>query len=189
VTARERELYVNRLASCARAGDEVAFAELARALAPMLYSEVGRIDVPGADRDDVGQEALLALYAAVLRYDGERAFGPLATTVVRRALVSMLRAALRGKHRPINDLRLEQRTEEGIELAELIADRGPGPFERVHEREQLRQITAAIGSLSALERRALAGTLEGRPYHDIGPAKAVDNALQRARKRLRKACA
>jgi RNA polymerase sigma factor (sigma-70 family) len=189
VSSEQRALYINRLARCAQGGNQVAFGQLARQLAPLLGFEAQRIDVPGAEREDVVQEALLALHLAVLRYDGERPFAPLASTVVRRQLATMLRTSLRGKHRPLNDLRLEQTNEDGVELGAVIADRRPSPFEQVQQREQLRQITTAIQRLSELERRALAGRIDGRRYVELGSAKTVDNALQRARRRLHKACA
>jgi|1185.fasta_scaffold88575_2 RNA polymerase sporulation-specific sigma factor len=188
VTEEQRALYIDRLAVCARDND-VAFAELARELEPMLRREARRITVPGAERDDVAQEALIALYVAVLAYDGERTFRPLATTVVRRRLASMLKTALRGKHRALNDLRLEQPVEQGEQLGDLLADRGPGPPELLDQRELLRRITLAARNLTPLERHALGGTLDGRAYRELGPQKTIDNALQRAQRRLREACA
>jgi RNA polymerase sporulation-specific sigma factor len=183
-----RELHLDRLARRAQDGDEAAFAELARSLTPLLRSEAQRIYVPGADRDDVAQEALVALHRAVLAYDGRRRFSALAITVIRRRLVSMLKAALRAKHQPLDDLRLEQTDEHGHQLGQWIADRAPGPFEQLQQREQLRQVAAAAGRLSELERRVLAGSLDGRSYAQLGPTKRVDNALQRARRHLREAC-
>jgi RNA polymerase sporulation-specific sigma factor len=181
-------LYVDRLARCARHND-VAFAALARALGSMLRREARRITVPGADRDDVAQEALLALYLAVLAYDGERAFAPLAVTVVRRRLAAILKAGLAGKHRALNDLRLEQTDAHGAPLADTLPDRRLGPFERAEQRERLGRITAAARCLTPLERHALAGLLAGASYEQLGPPKTIDNALQRARRRLREACA
>jgi RNA polymerase sporulation-specific sigma factor len=74
VSSEQCELFVNRLVECARNGNEVAFAELARTYRRLIGHEAQRIYLPGADREDVLQEALLALHAAVMSYDGEHSF-------------------------------------------------------------------------------------------------------------------
>ena len=72
----------------------------------------------------------------------------------------------------------------------MVADRSLGPHERVELREELQQLTAAASRLSELERHALGGFLSGIPYTQLGDeVKSVDNAIQRARRRLRRACA
>lgn len=191
VSYEQRDLFVNRLAECARGGNEIAFAQLARTLGPLIEHEARRIYVPGADRDDVVQEALLALHAAVMTYDGEHPFTAFARLVIRRQLVSMLKTALRRKHEPLSTgARFEQsKTEGGPRLGDVIADRAPGPYERAVPREQLERVTAAAGRLTELERRAIGGLLSGIPYDQLGSKKSIDNAVQPARKQLPKACA
>jgi RNA polymerase sporulation-specific sigma factor len=191
VSAEQQTLYVNRLAECARNGNELAFAQLARALGPLIGYEAQRIYVPGAEHEDVRQEALLALHAAVLSYDGERPFVAFARFVIRRQLATMLKTALRRKHQPLSmSRRLEQPGRDGVALGEVVADRSLGPHERAELREELGQLTAAASRLSEFERHALGGFLSGIPYTQLGDdVKSVDNAIQRARRRLRRACA
>ena len=105
VTTEQQTLYINRLAECARNGNELAFAQLARALGPLIGYESQRISVPGAERDDILQEALLALHAAVMSYDGEHPFTAFARFVIRRQLATMLKTALRRKHQPLSTSR------------------------------------------------------------------------------------
>jgi RNA polymerase sporulation-specific sigma factor len=191
VSPEQRELYINRLVECARNGNEVAFAQLARALGPLIGHEAQRIYVPGAEREDVLQEALLALHAAVMSYDGEHPFPAFARFVIRRQLATMLRAALRRKHQPLSaSRRFEQPGRNGVALGDAIADRTLSPHERAELREELQRLTAAASRLSGFERYALGGFLSGIPYTQLGDdVKSIDNAMQRARRRLRKACA
>src|SRR4051812_25673043 len=101
VSPQQRELFVTRLVACARDGNDIAFAQLARALGPLIGHEAQRIYVPGAEHEDVLQEALLALHAAVMSYDGEHPFTTFARFVIRRRLATMLKAALCRKHQPL----------------------------------------------------------------------------------------
>jgi RNA polymerase sporulation-specific sigma factor len=193
VSAEQRERFVDRLAECAQGGNEVAFEGLARLLAPVIRQEARRFyHVPGADRDDVLQEALLALYLAVRAWDPQQPFEPFARLVMRRRLGSVLKMALAGKHRLLAGPRLEQPVRvAGVEapLGEVIPSREAGPHERLEQREQLQRLAAAARRLTELERRAVGGTISGVPYAQLGNPKSIDNALQRARRRLREACA
>ncbi len=55
--------------------------------------------------------------------------------------------------------------------------------------EQLRSVVRALPSLTERERRALAGTLDGHSYAELGPIiggsrKAASHAADRARRKL-----
>jgi hypothetical protein len=102
----------------------------------------------------------------------------------------VLKAAQRRKHEPLSaGARFEEpTTRDGRSLGDVVADRAPGPYERAVQREQLALITAAAGRLTELERRAIGGVLSDTAYTELGPKKTIDNAVQRARRRLREAC-
>jgi RNA polymerase sporulation-specific sigma factor len=193
VSAELRERLVDRLAECARGGNGVAFEELVRTLGPVIGHEVRRVYyLPGADRDDVLQEALLGLYLALRAWDPQQRFEPFARLVMRRRLGSVLKMALAGKHRLLAGPRLEEPVRvAGVEapLGEVIPSREAGPHEQLEQREHLQQLAAAASRLTELERRAIGRTISGVPYDELGHPKSIDNALQRARRRLREACA
>jgi hypothetical protein len=107
-------------------------------------------------------------------------------------LGSVLKMALAGKDRLLAGPRLEEPVRvAGVEtpLGELIPSREAGPHERLERREQLQQLAVAASRLTDLERRAVGGIISGVPYAALGETKSIDNALQRARRRLREACA
>jgi RNA polymerase sporulation-specific sigma factor len=194
VTAEQRHLYVDRLARLAHAGNELAFDQLARTLAGFVTGEARRVYVPGADHDDVRQEALLALYEAVRAWDSQRQpFVPFARFVIRRQLATMIKTALRRKQQPLNTaLRFEALVADGgheLTLGDITPSLEPSPHERLVQREQLQRLTAAASRLSELERHALGGRLSGVPYVALGEQKTIDNAIQRARRRLREVAA
>lgn len=117
---------------------------------------------PGADREDVEQEAWLALERAKPESHA------LAKVVVHRHLIEQVRRETR--RRPQFSL-----------LTDTHAD--PVVLEEIAEqREQVRRIATAC--LSQSERRALVVMLNGEPYKGN---KSVDNALTRARRKLRQA--
>ncbi len=147
--------------------------------------------LPGSDRDDVRQEALIALWVAATdwRPDGGASFPTFARMVVRRRLDTCLKLATRRKHEPLNRAVTVALDPDGEPAA--IVDLLPHLHQvtdRVEGREQLAAVIRCIrDDLSAVERRAVVGIASGLSYVEIGPWKAVDNALARARRKLRAA--
>lgn len=127
-----------------------------------------RYYLPGQERQDVEQEALIGLWIAARGYQPERGpFKPWASTVIHRRLKTLVAQANCGKNRILT-----------------FADRDyEPPAIDMRAGERLGLIVAALDTLSELERRALANSLNGLP---IG-SKSADNALQRARTKLRQA--
>jgi len=143
--------------------------------------------LPGGDRDDVEQEAFIGLWEAARCYNGEIPFTAFASIVIHRRLNDALRRARRGKHGPLNtalrSIPLEEDSER-IDIGEAIPAWNTDADEILERRDEIRAMVGRLGSLTPLERRVLAGFLDGREYSEMGPTKSVDNALQRARKKL-----
>ena len=124
---------------------------------PYIESKIAGMSVPGMDRDDLRQEAYVALLSAVGSYDekvGSR-FSTYAIACINNRFADTVKAASR-------------QNEEYCDLRERI--------------ETL---------LSDKERRALRLWLRGYGYDEIGEIlgitpKSVGNALQRARRKLKK---
>ena len=149
-----------QLALC-RAGDEQAIAGLIARLMPVLRAAAARGVCPGLEFEDALQEGLIALFSAVKQFDESR-----------------------GKHAPLNH-------SVPMEQAEAQQDPGQSPERAVEASERLARTMAGIATrLSPMERRVLALFLDGQPYSAIAKRlgvqeKAVDNALQRVRAKLR----
>ncbi len=76
----------------ARAGDDLAFSELAQHYRKLIYGYMNRFGISGGDEDDYVQEALIGLLRAVRTFDESSAsFKTYASSCIRNALVGALR--------------------------------------------------------------------------------------------------
>lgn len=198
------------LAERVRDGDELAYAALLRRYRPLLrlHRALG-LYAPGLDDDDFAQVVRVAIWdaARTWRPGGADVDGFVHLIAVRR-LQAAVRAATRTKHRlladavPIDGLvpGTDDRT-----YAELLAGTADDPAETLAGRETLAVLAAALRSLSPLERAAFDASASGASDYDVQEllgrpttarwpdgrprAKTAENALQRARGKLRAALA
>ena len=147
----------------------------------------------GGDSEDLTQEGMLGLLYAIREFDVEKgaSFKTYAETCIRSRIQSAIRSASRKKHAPLND---------GLPLDdETLSDESQSPCARYYQRSPEEQvlaretekefITAYSRLLSKLEQQVLGLYLQGLSYHEMASvlerdAKAVDNAVQRIRKKL-----
>lgn len=181
----------------ARAGSDAALHRLL-----LRHQRIARVRArdyfaAGAEHEDLVQEGMIGLFEAVQEYDAAReaTFRTFAELCVSRHIVSAVRAAGRRKHGPLNGylpLHRPVRSPDGRERPweELVAARFADPAEQLLCAERLRELDRHVdAALSQFEIQVLALHLDGRGYRDIArvldrPAKAVDNALQRIRRKL-----
>lgn len=168
----------------AQAGDDRAFTVLVAMYEPLLRAQVAHFRLPWADAEDFSQEGLLGLLAAVRTFRPEKgvAFRTYASTCIRNRLFSALRrqAACGGEvavEQPPDGV--EPLREAALDPAAVVADR------ETAERyvQQLRE------RLSALEFAVFWRYIDGETRPAIAKAtglslKAVDNALQRVRRKM-----
>ena len=152
--------------------------------------------VLGADIDDVEQEGLIGLFKAARDFRPERgSFRGFADVCITRQLLTAIKGASRRKHQPLNRyVSLSGGpTVDGDEpeLDAYLDDRhAVDPADAVVSSEQVADLRVAIDELlSGLEVAVLGRFVEGRSYEEIGAdlgrqPKAVDNALQRIKRKL-----
>lgn len=148
--------------------------------------------LPGAELADLEQEALLGLWLACCDYQPELGpFGSFARMCARRRMVTALKAAQRFKHQPLTEAAREAVGPEGgpMPVLELLADPQADLAAQLLQREALRTLLRACDDLTQVERRAFFGIAQGRPYRELGSSKRIDNANQRAKRKLRRAMA
>jgi RNA polymerase sporulation-specific sigma factor len=192
------------LLCAAQREDRRAQEELLRRYEPLVRHTVWRLHLPcRCDRDDIAQEARLALLRAIRAWQPERGpFCAFAAHCVRTKTASAVSAARARKHQPLShalsldwciDSSPGRLHEEGVptySLATRIAAQGDDdPARAVLVREQLDAVRAAWPTLSEKERDVLAGVLDGRTYRQLAAEldctlKAIDGALRRARRKL-----
>ena len=154
--------------------------------------------IVGADSDDLFQEATFGFYKAVRDYDGVSSnFINFTELCVTRQVITAVKTANRYKHTALNDYlsfydRVPGAEDEEIDFRLRSALVSPGPLveELVGSKVALPGLVEFMRtSLSPLEIEALRGYLEGDTYKETaaklnGDSKRIDNALQRARRKI-----
>ena len=183
------------LCAMASAGNRVAEEHLV-----IRYSRLVRICarpyfLAGGDSEDLIQEGMLGLLSAIREYVPGRdaSFRTYAEVCIKRRLISAIRAAVRDKHAPLNNsVSFETPLFDGnTEHCLLSSDHTlRDPEELILDREALQERTDRLnGQLSGFEAKVLGLYLNGLSYSEIAvevdrSTKAVDNAVQRVRKKL-----
>ncbi len=145
----------------ARTGDGRAFEDLARPEERALYRHAARIVGPGADAEDVVQDALLSAWRAIASFEGTSFRAWLFRIVTNRAL-DRVRAR---KRRP--ELPLDPPADEDVVWAEPAAP-GPELAEIASSHEALVVVEEALRQIPEEQRAALLlRDVEGFPYEDI----------------------
>lgn len=149
----------------------------------------------GGETEDLIQEGMIGLFKAVQDYrsDKEVSFYHFAELCVNRQMYTAVEASQRKKHTPLNTyVSLDAGQEK--ESAYLESGNHPqtlNPETLFISQETVRLLLKQANErLSPMERQVLALYLEGMNYHQIAEhmgktPKAVDNALQRIRGKIR----
>ena len=140
--------------------------------------------LPEIQAEDAVQEVTFAFYSAIKNYDSEKSsFSTFATTCIKRAVISQIRKNNTKKVIP-------QELITSIEDVEITDSNSPESI--LIEIENYKALTETIIlELSDMEFNVFELFLEGKSYSDIAKSlsiteKAVDNALARIRKKLKK---
>lgn len=179
----------------AQAGDRAAAERLVERMRPAVKAISRRFFLPGAEHDDVIQAGLIGVFRGIRTYRpglSRDVHGYLAFCA-ERGIITALKEANRMKHRSLTEAVSLERTlvpgssfEQPATLHDLLPG-GADPADRMEQTENLRELVDLInGGLTGLERGSLLRVVNGEPYPD---EKTVDNAVQRARRKLRLAMA
>lgn len=185
----EQQARQNEWAVLARQGDEEAFVQLVQEIMPMIKRKAASFQGCGVEFDDLVQEGAVALLRAVSRYEADRdvPFAAFAILCAERQMITVMRAHSRQQdpdHAPVSLEGL------GKEVPSKTSD---NPEERLLMQERLRTVfNEADTKLSPLEKKVLVAYLDSVSYGTTAARlglspKTVDNAMQRIRRKLRKA--
>ena len=148
----------------------------------------------GGDSEDLTQEGMVGLIKAVREYDASKAasFRTFAEICIRSRLYSVLRAASRDKHIPLNQsVSLDTPFFDSNSFTSgtsHLAQRNPEEF--FIDREHTAALLAGVRKqLSEFEAKILGYYLDGLSCREIAelvgkPPKSVDNAVQRIRRKV-----
>lgn len=151
----------------------------------------------GADREDLIQEGRIGLFKAIRDFTPHSmgSFRSFATLCVTRQIISAVKGANRHKHCALNayvsmDGGASDGSDEALLREMMASDQTCSPELVILQREFESRVSGEMDrSLSRLERGVLREYLKGGSYRDIArqlgcKVKQVDNALQRAKKKL-----
>jgi RNA polymerase sigma-70 factor (ECF subfamily) len=163
----------------ARAGDDLAFAALARAVRPLVY-RWALVQCTDADvAEDIAQRVLLRMHNSLAGFRGEAAFTTWLYTLVRSAAADWRRgerrrAAMLQRHASGNE----------HELAGAVAD-------PAHDQALLQLVRRQLGSLPARQREVFdLVDLQGHAIQDVADMLSLADStarvhLMRARRSIR----
>ena len=181
-----------QLWQASRDGDAAALRCLIARYDRLAVSLCGGYHTAGMEREDLLQEAYLGLLKAIRSFQPEKGipFSAFAGLCMKRQLISAVRRQNTEKNRMFHDtVPLEE-----SEISSFPPDwQQTGPEAAVIlEEESRRMREQVIALLSPLEKETLQLYLKGFRYEEMAkklkcPEKSVDNALQRIRRKLRKA--
>lgn len=155
---------------------------------PLVHSRVNAFRHCGIEPDDLFQEGIIGLLNAVRSYRPE--CGASFETFAYTCITNRLRSAVTAAGRNIYAVSYDEWQNSEHPLSEE-PEGGADPQEIVAGREEMARWRQMVSQrLSDFERRAIGLFLNGYSYEEIAvvlhhPVKAVDNALQRARRKLR----
>jgi RNA polymerase sigma-70 factor (ECF subfamily) len=127
----------DELIARARAGDDGAFALLVDRYEGVVAATVVGMLGPGDEADDVGQETFIRFHRALHDFRGESS---LKTYLVHIAMNLSLNALKRRRRSLLRFVR-------GDEPLSNLAERRPGPLERLETRETRERVRAAVALL------------------------------------------
>jgi RNA polymerase sporulation-specific sigma factor len=182
----------------ARMGDARAAETLFARYRSLIEKQARTYFVAGADHDDVVQEGMMGLWKAIRDFNSDRLpkFAPFAELCVTRQIITAVKTATRHKHGPLNGyVSLNRSLEEdgGNTLLDFVADpHSVNPEELMLKPKFPKLVPEALRSeLTRLEMLVISLYLDSKTYDEIAHelicgTKAVDNALQRAKKKIKR---
>lgn len=174
------------LIRAAQAGDRQAADEIVRRYTGLAFSIGARFHIPGGDFEDVRQESLIGLLRALRAFNGTGSFFAFAGMCITRHLSTRIRQAQALKHEPLTRaMRVIVLENEEVDAPDAFTGpRAQDPHLTAVDNERIQQLIDGIKTLTPTEREVLLGFANGMSYRELGPKKRVDNAMQRAKKKL-----
>jgi len=191
-----------RLVRAAQRGDKRAEDELVRRYEPLVQHAVWRLRVPPwCEREDLAQEARVALVTAMREWRPERgAFPAFAQQCVKNKALLAVISTSRHKHQVLNfsvsieenfadDSSDQSRPPRLVDRLSASDDAETDPELHLVVREQIDSVLHALPTLTAPERAAMSAGLNAQTNEQVAKAldvtpKAASQAAYRARRKL-----
>lgn len=184
------------IVALAQNGDSDALIHLLETYKGLVRMKARGYFLIGADHEDIVQEGMIGLYKAVRDFRPERqaSFRAFSDLCIKRQIITAIKTATRQKHIPLNSYvslnRPVYEEDNDRTLLDVIEGKITNPEELyINQEEMVSMQTMIDEALSGFERQVLSAFLDGKSYQEIAlmlnrQIKAVDNALQRIKKKL-----
>ena len=181
------------------AGDSGAMDYLLNKYKNLVRSRARTLFLVGADKEDLIQEGMIGLYKAIRDFDVSKnvSFHNFAELCIHRQMYSAIKGSNTKKNQPLNNyisidsMEVSEDRENPLEqLLGLSFEKNKNPEQLVLDKEAANVLEyTLVGHLSDLEKQVLQFYMKDMNYNQIAAAlgkepKAVDNALQRIKKKL-----
>lgn len=176
----------DEILSCAQSGSNIHYERIIKKYRSAVEAIASKYKDSALDSEDLVQEGMIGLLAAIKSYRSDKgaSFATYSKICIDNSIQSALRKFNRQKDIPANSI-IEYREDD------LPAENGHASTEDiVIARESVSQLSEVLkNSLSDFENEVLRLHIVGCSYNEIAgrlrkTPKAIDNALQRARKKL-----
>ena len=167
----------------AKSGDQAAMNQIFDNYKGLIRSIANKFYLVGGDKDDLLQEGMVGLFYAVTNYDENKgSFPSFVQLCVARQIIDVVKRDNSDKNRPLKEhidiSALENTADEQTPLGNLLEKEFSAKVSEIMEEK-----------LTVSERQVIKLFAEGYSYEDIAEklnktSKAVDGAMQRARKKL-----
>ena len=181
------------------AGDSEAMDYLMNKYKNLVRSRARTLFLVGADKEDLIQEGMIGLYKAIRDYDvtKQASFQSFAELCITRQMYSAIKGSNTKKNQPLNNyisidsMEVSEDRENPVEqLLGINFEKNKNPEQLVIDKESADVLEyTLVGHLSEMEKQVLNFYMKDMNYSQIAAAlgkepKAVDNALQRIKKKL-----
>ncbi len=179
------------LISLIRCGDTIAMNVLLERYRTTVKQISHNLFLTNGDQEDLVQEGMLGVFSAINSYNGDSLFKTYVSTCIKRRIFSAIRSSKSYKNKPLEyylSLSVDSNNENDIKIAVNggILD----PEAQIIEEEAYDELSKKLHDvLSKKEEQVLLLYLDGYSYGEISErlnvsSKSVDNAIQRARKKI-----
>ena len=180
-------------------GDSEAMDYLMNKYKNLVRGRARTLFLVGADKEDLIQEGMIGLYKAIRDYDVLKnvSFRNFAELCISRQMYSAIKGSNTQKNQPLNNyisidsMEVSEDRENPMEqLMGINFEKNKNPEQLVLDKEAASVLEyTLVGHLSEMEKQVLHFYMKDMNYNQIAAAlgkepKAVDNALQRIKKKL-----
>ncbi len=176
-----------RLAELSQGGDKNATELLLKRYKNVVLSVARRFFLSGGETEDLVQEGMCGLYSAIGGYsEGKSGFSSYATRCIRNRIIDAVKATSGAKHSALNNFLPI------VEVGEELYPSQQNPEDELIKRENRREFLQKISkNLSSFEFQVTVMYMDGLTMAEMSsstgkPIKSIDNALQRAKRKLLK---